>query len=77
MGQSFGLEKIHISCHKAPPDPIKGDEDEDITVVQHQFQKHLKWVLEGKIENEAMSYLILKLIILEINYKNNCCLRKT
>lgn len=61
MGQSLDWKRYTYLATGLTSAPLKGDEDEDITVVPTSILKAFKMVLEGKIENEAMSYLILKL----------------
>ncbi len=43
------------------PDPLVGDEDEDITLMPTSLTKALKMVKEETIKNEFISYLIFKL----------------
>lgn len=61
MGQSLDWKRYTYLATGLTPAPLKGDEDEDITVVPTPIPKAFKMVLNGKIKNESMSYLILKL----------------
>jgi ADP-ribose pyrophosphatase len=61
MSQSLEWKRYTYIATGLTRDPLDGDEDEDITVVPTTITKAFQMVREGKIEAEAMSYLIMKL----------------
>lgn len=63
MGQSLDWTRYTYLATDLIWDPLKGDEDEDITVVPTKITGTLEMVKKGKIENEAMAYLIIKLAV--------------
>lgn len=63
MGQSLDWKRYTYLATGLTSAPLDGDEDEDIKVVPVEIRKAFEMVLDGKIENEAMAYLILKLAI--------------
>lgn len=60
-GQSLDWKRYAFLATGLSKAPLQGDIDEDIKVVPTPINKAFKMVLEVKIENEAMCYLILKL----------------
>lgn len=61
MGQSLDWKRYTFLATGLIPAPLPGDEDEDIIVVPTSIKKAFRMVLDGKIKNETMCYLILKL----------------
>lgn len=61
MGQSLDWTRYTYLATGLIWAPLEGDEDEDITVVPIKIIDALEMVKKGKIENEAMAYLIIKL----------------
>ena len=63
MGQSLDWKRYTYLANGLIWAPLKGDEDEDITVFPTTLDNVLKMVKQGKIENESMAYLIIKLAL--------------
>lgn len=60
-GQSLEWKKYTYIATGLSPAPLKKDEGEDITVVPTSLGKVMRMVRAGKIESEALAYLIFKL----------------
>jgi 8-oxo-dGTP pyrophosphatase MutT (NUDIX family) len=60
-GQSLEWKRYTYVATGLTPAPLKGDEDEDITVVPASLNDAMKMVRAGKLENEFLSYLIFRL----------------
>ena len=60
-GQSLNWEKYAYLATGLTPDPLEGDEDEDIKVVPTSIDKAFKMAIGGEIKNEEMAYLVIRL----------------
>jgi len=61
MGQSLDWQIYAYLATELEPDPLDKEDGEDIATIPTLIEKAWQMVLTGKIENEIMAYLIMKL----------------